>query len=97
MTKKEIASIQACAELCKKSHAEGRWLGTTYDERRNKISPKLPTGGVLTWPIFADRLEVYILQGGSKMSTKKNYLSFLNSRKGIKTWTGAVTSTQHDR
>ena len=31
MTKAEIAQIQACAELCKKSHAEGRWLGTTYD------------------------------------------------------------------
>ncbi|ABM78126.1 hypothetical protein [Prochlorococcus marinus] len=58
MTKKEIASIKACAELCKKCHAEGRWLGTTYDERRNKNYPKLPTEGVLTWPIFADRLEV---------------------------------------
>ena len=94
MTKAEIAQIQACAELCKKSHAEGRWLGTTYDERRNNISPNLPTDGAINWPVFASRIERYINQGSSKVSTKKNYLSFLNGKKGLKTWTGAVTSTK---
>ena len=94
MTEKEIASIKACAERCENSTLKDAGWGTTYEERRNTISPKLPTVGVLSWSIFASRLEHYINQGPGRVSTKKNYLSFLNGKKGIKTWTGAVTSTK---
>ena len=60
-TEAEIEQIRACADLCRKSHAAGYWLGTTYEERRKASSSKtLPTGGVLNWGTFADRIEAYL-------------------------------------
>jgi len=79
----------------KKSHAEGCWMGTNHEDLRNSIFPKLPTGGVLTWPIFAARVEHYIIQWPGKMSTRKNFLSFLNAKKGMKSWTGSFSAFNH--
>jgi len=76
MTEKEIASIKACAERCENSTLKDAGWGTTYEERRNTISPKLPTVGVLSWSIFASRLERHIYQEQGKVSTKKK-LPFL--------------------
>jgi len=91
-TEAEIEQIRACADLCRKSHAAGYWLGTTYEERRKaSSSTTLPTGGVLNWGTFADRIEAYVHRQPTKIGSKKNYIGFLNT---FRTWQGAVTSTK---